>query len=157
MAARRGISYFAEERGRNNNPNFFVNMRDEDLRRQVKRIVRDMRNSNIEEQDYVYFKNDRIISACITESYDKWKSAETIKNALAYYFNVPLANGVLPFPNVNLWEERTIVSNELGKVTNKATLWSIAYRTFLDISNGADIGTAISNLYKIDSRIFYDL
>ena len=155
--ARKGISYFAEETGRNNNPNFYVNMRDEDLRRQVKRIVRDMRNSNIEEQDYIYFKNDRIISACITESYEQWKSAETVRNALAYYFNVPLSNGMLPYPNINLWEERTTVSNELGKVTNKATLWSIAYRIFFDISNGADIGASISNLYKIDSRIFYDL
>ena len=81
MAGKRNLSYFAEEARRNNNPNFFVNMRDEDLRRQVKRIVRDMRNSNIEEQDFVYFKNDKIISACLTESYDQWKSAETIKNA----------------------------------------------------------------------------
>ena len=155
--ARKGISYFAEQRGRNNNPNFYVSMRDEDLRRQVKRIVRDMRNSNIEEQDYVYFKNDKIISACITESYEQWKSAETIRNALTYYFNVPLSNGTLLYPNINLWEERSIVSNELGKVTNKATLWNIAYRIFIDISNGADIGASISNLYKIDSRIFYDL
>ena len=61
MAGKRNLSYFAEEARRNNNPNFFVNMRDEDLRRQVKRIVRDMRNSNIEEQDFVYFKNDKII------------------------------------------------------------------------------------------------
>lgn len=157
MAGRKGISYFAEKRGRENNPNFFVNMRDEELRRDVKRIVRDMRNSNIEEQDYVYFKNDKIISACITESYDQWKSAETIKNALSYYFNVPLTNGALPYPNVNLWEERTIVSNELGRMTNKAALWNIAYKIFIDISNGADIGAAISNLYKIDSRLFYDL
>ena len=155
--ARKNMSYFAEERSRNNNPNFFKNMSSSDLRRQVKRIIKDIRNGSIELQDLVYFTQDNIISACITESYDQWKSAETIKNALAYYFNVPLANGVLPFPTVNLWEERTIVSNELGKVTNKATLWSIAYRTFLDISNGADIGSAISNLYKIDSRIFYDL
>ena len=47
MAGRRNISYFAEERGRNNNPNFFVNMRDEDLRRQVKRIIKDMRNNSM--------------------------------------------------------------------------------------------------------------
>lgn len=157
MAGRRNMSYFAEERGRNNNPNFFVNMRDEDLRRQVKRIIRDMRNCNIEEQDYVYFKNDKIISACLTESYAQWKSAETIKNALSYYFCVPLANGVLPYPTNNLWEERTNASNELGKFTNKANLWSIAYRVFLEISNGADIAMAMSNLYKIDQRLFYDL
>ena len=37
--ARKALSYFADERGRNNNPNFFINMKDEDLRRQVKRIM----------------------------------------------------------------------------------------------------------------------
>lgn len=155
--ARRNISYFAEERSRNNNPNFFVNMRDEDLRRQVKRIIKDMRNANIDEQDFIYFTNDKIISACITESFSQWRSAETLKNALTYYFNVPLANGVVPYPNINLWEERTNVSNELGKLTNKANLWGIAYRVFMDISSGVDIGLAISNLYRIDSRLFYNL
>ena len=71
MAARKNISYFTEERLRNNNPNFFVNMRDEDLRRQVKRIIKDMRSNTIEEQDYIYFRNDKIISACLTESYSQ--------------------------------------------------------------------------------------
>ena len=42
--ARRSISYFAEERGRNKNPNFYINARDEDLRRNVKRIIRDIKN-----------------------------------------------------------------------------------------------------------------
>ena len=157
MAGRKNISYFTEERLRNNNPNFFVNMRDEDLRRQVKRIIKDMRSNTIEEQDYIYFRNDKIISACLTESYSQWKSAETIKNALAYYFSVPLSNGTVLYPTINLWEDRTNASNELGKFTNKANLWNIAYRTFLDISNGADVGMAISNLYKIDQRLFYDL
>ena len=92
MAARKNISYFTEERLRNNNPNFFVNMRDEDLRRQVKRIIKDMRSNTIEEQDYIYFRNDKIISACLTESYSQWKSAETIKNALAYYFRTIISS-----------------------------------------------------------------
>ena len=59
--ARKALSYFADERGRNNNPNFFINMKDEDLRRQVKRIIRDIKNMTIEEQDLNYFKADNFV------------------------------------------------------------------------------------------------
>lgn len=156
--ARKGLSYFSEERGRNNNPNFFVNMRDEDIRRQVKRIVRDIKNGIIEEQDLVYFTQDKIISACITESWQQWRSSETIKNALMYYVNVPLAqNSGMVNPNINIWDERVNASNELGKLTNKSNLWKICYQTFIDISNGANIEMALSNIYKLDRSLFYDL
>ena len=67
--ARQYLSWFAEERKRNNNPNFYDKMDARDLERNVKRIVRDMRNGNIDEQDYIYFSNLRIISACINVSY----------------------------------------------------------------------------------------
>ena len=66
MAARKGISYFAEERGRNNNPNFFVNMRDEDLRRQVKRIVRDMVRGSIKYEEVgMYFLDMKFLENLI--------------------------------------------------------------------------------------------
>lgn len=155
--ARRNNSYFAEERGRNNNPNFYINMKDEDLRRQVKRIIKDIQRANIDDQDLIYFKADKIISACITESWSQWKSAETNKNALMYYINVPLASGLAPYPNVNLYEERVNASNELGKLTNKSNLWRIAYQVFTDIANGADVSLSLSNIYKLDKSLFYDL
>ena len=155
--ARRSISYFAEERGRNKNPNFYINARDEDLRRNVKRIIRDIKNNNIEEQDLVYFQNDKIISACITESFTQWRTAETIKNALMYYNNTFLITNNVPYPNCNIWEERIYTSNEMGKYANKANLWNIAYKTFVDISRGADIRLALYNICKIDAKMFYDL
>ena len=155
---KKGISYFAENR---NDPNFYVRMRDEDLRRQVKRIVKDMRNALIDEQDYTYFTSDKIISACITESYKQWKTAEATRKALTHYFNVVLAQqGMVQYPNVNIYEERNIVGNELAKVTNRAALWQTAYHIFNDITNcttTAQIGAAISNLYGFDIRLFYDL
>ena len=95
----RGMSYFAEERQRNNNPNFYVRMRDDELRRNVKRIIRDIRNGVIDPQDFIYFKNDKIISACITESYQQYRSAEVIMTSLMMKFkslnNIPTGIDVI--------------------------------------------------------------
>ena len=56
-----------------------------DLERNVKRIVRDMRNGNIDEQDYIYFSNVRIISACINVSYREMRNANVTVLALQNY------------------------------------------------------------------------
>ena len=155
--ARRNISSFAEERSRNRNPNFYVNVRDEDLRRNVKRIIRDIKNNNIEDQDLVYFQNDRIISACITESTAQWRSAETIKNALMHYNNTVLIPNNLPYVSCQIWDERANVCNELGKYANKASLWGIACKVFMDIANGGNIRNNLYNICKVDAKVFYDL
>lgn len=163
------MSYFAEERQRNNNPNFFLRMKDEDLRRNVRRIIRDIRNGSIEEQDLIYFKNDKIISACITESYQQFRSAEVIMTSLMMKFkalnNVPVGTEIIYSDMLmcngtnasNIWEERSVISNEMGKYSNKMTLWNLAYKTFMDISNGYDISQCLYNLTLVDNKIFYDL
>lgn len=158
--ARKNMSYFAEERSRNNNPNFFKNMSSSDLRRQVKRIIKDIRNGSIELQDLVYFTQDNIISACITESYAQWKSAETIQNALMYYNSSYLChasqNQIVGSNNV--WIERTNVANELGKFANKANVWNRAYIAFYNIKeNIMPIQEALGIIYSLDKSLFYDL
>ena len=130
--ARKALSYFADERGRNNNPNFFINMKDEDLRRQVKRIIRDIKNMTIEEQDLNYFKADKILSACLSESYIQFKEAETLLNALTSYINGPLAFGPLD-PRINIWEERNNASNIISKVSNRLIVWRTAYYIFTEV------------------------
>ena len=39
-------SYFAEKRGRNNDPNFFNRVPMEEIRKNVKRIIRDVKYDN---------------------------------------------------------------------------------------------------------------
>ena len=152
--ARKALSYFADERGRNNNPNFFINMKDEDLRRQVKRIIRDI--MTIEEQDLNYFKADKILSACLSESYIQFKEAETLLNALTSYINGPLAFGPLD-PRINIWEERNNASNIISKVSNRLIVWRTAYYIFTEIQQGAEIHLALSNILALDKKLFYDL
>lgn len=154
--ARKALSYFADERGRNNNPNFFINMKDEDLRRQVKRIIRDIKNMTIEEQDLNYFKADKILSACLSESYIQFKEAETLLNALTSYVNGPLAFGPLD-PRINIWEERNNASNIISKVSNRLIVWRTAYYIFTEIQQGAEIHLALSNILALDKKLFYDL
>ena len=154
--ARKALSYFADERGRNNNPNFFINMKDEDLRRQVKRIIRDIKNMTIEEQDLNYFKADKILSACLSESYIQFKEAETLLNALTSYVNGPLAFGPLD-PRINVWEERNNASNIISKVSNRLIVWRTAYYIFTEIQQGAEIHLALSNILALDKKLFYDL
>ena len=154
--ARKALSYFADERGRNNNPNFFINMKDEDLRRQVKRIIRDIKNMTIEEQDLNYFKADKILSACLSESYIQFKEAETLLNALTSYINGPLAFGPLD-PRINIWEERNNASNIISKVSNRLIVWRTAYYIFTEIQQGAEIHLALSNILALDKKLFYDL
>ena len=150
-------SYFAEERNRNN-PNFFNNMKDEDLRKQVSRIIRDIKYGNLESTDFAYFQQQKIISACITESWSRWVRTETVRNALTYYLTVPLASGFVPYPEtMNLADERINATNELGSYTNRANVWRICYQTFVDISRGADIPLALQNIIKFDKSLFYDL
>ena len=165
----RVMSYFAEERQRNNNPNFYVRMRDDELRRNVKRIIRDIRNGVIDPQDFIYFKNDKIISACITESYQQYRSAEIIMTSLMMKFkslnNIPTGIDVIYSDMLmcngtnasNIWEERSVISNEMGRFSNKMTLWNTAYKVFMDISNGYDVQQCLYNLTLIDAKLFYDL
>ena len=155
--ARKQISYFAEERGRNNNPNFFIQKKDEELRKQVKRIIRDIKNDCIEDQDLTYFKNDRIISACLYESYRQWKESETLINSLMHYMNTVLSMNSPRNQFINVWEERTNASNLIQSLNKKVVIWRVAYFVFSDISNNCDIRGSLINIVNLDKSLFYDL
>ena len=88
---RRQRSYFEQQRTQANDPNFYRSMTDEDLRRQVRRIVKDIRNCAITQQDMIYFLNDRIRSACVTTSYNEWRKAQAIADGMKYYIDNELS------------------------------------------------------------------
>lgn len=152
----KNISYFAEERLRNNNPNFFMQRREDELRKQVKRIIRDIKNNTIEQQDLNYFKNDRIISACIEESYKNFIESFTMINALTHYINTVLTTNI-PTLGLNVPQERVNASNLITAYNNKLIVYRIAYYAFLDIGRGGDIMMALSNIVQLDKKLFYDL
>lgn len=87
MAGKR-MSYFEEERSKNN-ANFYERMDDRQLRKLVRRIVKDIYNGLIKEQDYVYFMNDRIMSACLYVASTEAMKHFVIADSLQDYVNNP--------------------------------------------------------------------
>lgn len=145
-------SYFAEKREQNNDPNFFSRTPLDEIRRNVKRIVRDVKNGIIQPQDYTYFTNRQIQQACIEEAYYQLVTARTISNALNFYFSEGLNRGYKPFPSTNTIEERINVSNAQIAQNAKAKNWETIYVIFLNISNGADIMQSLNMITLIDGR-----
>lgn len=145
-------SYFAEKRGQNNDPNFFNRVPIEDIRKNVKRIIKDIRFDNIQQQDYNYFCSTQIVQACITEARENYMSASIICNSLNFYINECLNKGAKPFPSTNMLEERMIASKEQITQNARAKNWYNILQIFTAISYGADIISALMPIRMIDSR-----
>lgn len=163
----RQLSYFAEEKNRSN-PHFYTKMKLIDLRRKVKRIIQDIHRGNIEDEDLIYFTNDKIISACLVESFEQWTMSYTIQKALMYYSSGPLANGQVAFQDTNIYDERANVANATAKISSKTSAWELIYRAFYDISTistqisdstqlMAQIKNILSYISNLDNNIMYNL
>lgn len=143
-------SYFAEMRSIKNDPNFFNRMSIDEIRRSVKRIIRDIKSNNIIDQDYLYFSNKNVISACLHESYVQWYSAGVVVNALNYYINDGLNSGYKPFKNTDIRVEMTKASNEQIKQNNRCYVWMSIYGLFYSIYyNNAEIISTLKNIQNM--------
>ena len=130
----RKISFFAEQRQSNANPNFINRIDERLLRSNVKRIVKDIADNLIADEDYMYFKNDKVIDACLQVAYNNWRLNYTIKNALETYANVALPSGYIP-PGANVKEEYENLSYLQIDIAGKVAIWSSLYRAFSIIKN----------------------
>lgn len=126
-------SYFAEMRIAKNDPNFFMRMNVDEIRKSVKRIIKDIKFDNIQDQDYSYFINTNVMSACLCESYEQWYSASVILNALNYYINDGLGNGYRPYKSTDITNERAKASAEQLKQNARCYLWMHIYLLFYSI------------------------
>lgn len=149
-------SFFAEKRLGNNNPNFFNNMTVEEIRKNVKRIIRDIKYDNILEQDYIYFRNDKVISACLLESRYQFIRASVCANALGFYINDCLQYGITPYKTTNINVERLNAVNEQKIQNNKAFMWheinaifEVAAQPNSDLSILKNIATLNMNLNEL--------
>lgn len=150
MAARQ--SYFAEKRGQNNDPNFFNRISIDEIRKNVRRIIRDIKNDLIQDQDWVYFHNANIRQACIEEAYENYTSAMIICNALNYYINEGLNSGFKPMPSCNVQLERIHASKEQVTQNMRAKNWFNIYQMFLAVNYGADIIQSLAPIKLLDGR-----
>lgn len=145
-------SYFAEKRGQNNDPNFFNRVPLDEIRKNVKRIIRDIRFDMIQEQDYIYFHNSQILQACIFEAQQNYITSATICNALNFYINECLNRGCKPFPSNSIVEERIRASNEQIIQNIRCKHWYNIWQMFLAISYGNDIILSLTPIKMIDSK-----
>ena len=150
MAGR--LSYFAEKRGQNNDPNFFNRIPLDEIRKNIKRIIKDIRFDLIQEQDYNYFHSPQIIQACIAEAQENYTSSIVICNSLNFYINECLNKGIKSFPSSNIMEERMYASKEQIVQNMRAKYWNDILHMFIAISYGADIVTTLMPIRMIDSR-----
>lgn len=145
-------SYFAEKRGQNNDPNFFNRIPLDEIRKNVKRIIKDIRYDMIQEQDYNYFHSQQILQACIAEAQENYNTCVIICNSLNFYINECLNRGIKGFPSTNIIQERIDASNEQIKQNMRAKHWYNILQMFIAISYGADIVTTLMPIRTIDSR-----
>lgn len=148
-------SFFAEKRASNNNPNFFNNMDVDEIRKSVKRIIRDIKYDNIAPQDYLYFSNEKVLSACITESFTQYQSAAVLVNALSYYINDGLRSGFVPHKTSDIYQERAMASNEQTKQNIRCYMWLQFYQMFDAIRKGAEIVSTLKNIQLLDFNVNY--
>lgn len=146
-------SFFAEKRSSNNNPNFFNFMSIDEIRKSVKRIIRDVKFDNIQDQDYVYFTNAKVISACLEEAKNQWLSASVLVNALNYYINDGLSIGYLPHKNMDIGMERSAAANEQLRQNSRCYMWMEIYRMFDAIFNGADAKTTLAYIKYLQFNV----
>ena len=131
------LSYFAETRQTQVNPNYFSTADPNTLQRNVKRILKDIANGNIIPEDYVYFKNDNLLTACMNESYKEMMRNWVLSRALTFYKNDVLQKNMQMY-FVNTVIEDTIAGVELQQATGRASAWNCAFACFKQISQGSD-------------------
>lgn len=150
---RKQESYFAQQR--KNNPNFCNQLDDSQLRAQVKRIVKDIYNKNIEEQDLIYFKNDKVISACIHVAREKAAEYKAIAESCTFYVNhLDKTYGYVNIVNspIRQYAAKAIVDYSTG-----ATIWNDCDQIFTAIANGYDINVMLGGLLRYNPKDFQNL
>ena len=149
-------SFFAEQRESNTNPNFINNMDSNFIRNNVRRIIRDVADDLILDADYVYFKSDNIINACIQESYENTQINQMYRHALIAYRSIILPNGMIT-PDINANLDMILSATELQRVTARESIWATANKIFIDISRGADPKATLIYLTRFSKQAIKDL
>jgi hypothetical protein len=102
----------------------------------------------------IYFKNDRILSACLSVSYEESRKANIIAEALNYYNNTVLYRDGLNDYNNETIIKRNYCINACNEATIKANTWYECWIMFDGISKGQDIEYMLNYINKIDIQYF---
>ena len=144
------VSYFAEMRTVKHNPSFYLNIKQEELDKNVKRIIRDIKYDNIEEQDYKYFQCESILNSCIRVAMQQNGLALATHRALTDY-REKLNSSRTCFNNDAINTEMTYVDKKVMEYENKSSVWHTIYWCFYSIKYcNAGIHTTLYNIKTLN-------
>ena len=143
-------SYFAEKR--ESNPAYFNRVTLDEIRKNVRRIIRDVKNGNITDQDMVYFTNSQVIQACLSEAWDSYIKASVTANAFNFYIHEGINKGVRLFPSIDLNQERMHAAAEQSVNNSRANIWLQLFNMFTDIRNGVPAQAALQYVSLLSSH-----
>jgi hypothetical protein len=146
-------SYFAEMRNIKNDPNFFNRMGVDEIKKNVKRIIRDIKFDNIDHRDYMYFTNAHVLTACMDEAHKQYESASVLVNSLNFYINECLKNGHVPYKTTDVNIEHARASNEQLKQNDRCYIWGTIYNLFQSIYNGAEVQSTLKIIQTMDFNV----
>lgn len=106
------------------------------VRQNTKRIVKDIYFGLINDTDYNYFTNDRIISTLVSVAWENHKDNLIIVGAINDYIS-KLAFNQSPY-NPNILEERMRATNIQTRANRQAYVWGMIYQHFDYVAKGID-------------------
>lgn len=145
-------SFFAEQRESNANPNFINNVDQIVLRNAVKRILRDVSDGLIIPEDYIYFKNWNVLSACLNESFEQYRINQTARHAFTAYYNIILPQGQVS-PDTDIQGDTYYANVQITQSTAKECFWKLAYMSFQAIQNGVEPQVALVQIAAYPKNI----
>jgi len=137
-------SYFEELRTKTQKPNGevalpFEKMSERERSQAAFRIIRDIIYDNINDVDYVYFKNAMIINSCKDTAIKQMKEAYTKKMALEYYNREVLRRRrPMPFYDANYAEELANSESLLFIESRREAIWHQVFLLLDAIIQGQD-------------------
>lgn len=157
MAQKQRMSYFGEIRQRYNDPGFFNNNGNrpdviDDIRRNVRRIIKDVANGNIVQEDYMYFQSAILLNICMEVCNENISMLNTETTALTYYINSVLMRNFQP-NYVNGQSEHTNAAKLYAEASTKLGIWVAAKNCFEGIMRGYDAFQSLAPLIQLKPQI----
>ena len=132
-------SYFSKMRDKYRDPNFYARISQDELKKNVKKIIKDICYDNLVEADYAYFNQPAIISALVAESGKECYTAGVLMRALQFYSEAGIKKGYQAVPmDLNL--EQVLVSNEWATQNSKYNTWATINWCFNNIQINSNLG-----------------
>lgn len=114
-------SWFAEITKSSHDPQFF-NRREVNIERNVKRIITDIKDNLITDDDYIFFGNENVIKSCMSAAAQAAKRYYVLSDACDLYHRTNMQNFALSFKTIinPMTGEQTLIPEGYINTPNSA-------------------------------------